>query len=413
MSDDADQSAHTRLLCVGGSDHNLRIPFLKGLQKLGFHVTGAGTGDPQPFVEAGIAYRPFCFDNIVNPLGDWRATEMLARIIAESNPEIVQTFDTKPNLLVPIVARHTAGVRTVRTINGMGWLYSSRAPLAHALRPAYRVLTRITARWVDATVFQNAADQAFFTKHRMTGKRSRLIPGSGVDVTGFARARAASPSPGQLRETLGMGSSEVVITVTRLMREKGIRTLLDAASLIHRVRPEVRFLLAGPRETRGSSAIAQAEIDRHAPYVVWLGRRSDIPALLGLANIFAFPTEYREGIPRVLLEAALAGLPIVTTGLPGCTDVVRDGWNGFLIPQRAPDVLAQRILELLSDQQKARLMGSRGARLVEQEFALDLTVNRYAALYAETLHDKRLNPVRLDGRLMHPKNGIEQASTAR
>src|SRR5262249_51657015 len=147
-----------------------------------------------------------------------------------------------------------------------------------------------------------------------------------------------------LREALGLGTCQVVVTVARLTRHKGIPTLLKAAALVHEHRPDVRFLLVGPRQGEGPFAVAEAEIARHAPYVLAIGQRPDVPALLGLADAFVFPTQYREGVPRSLLEAALAGVPIVATSMPGCTDVVRDGWSGFLVPPRAPRVLAAKIL---------------------------------------------------------------------
>ena len=90
-------------------------------------------------------------------------------------------------------------------------------------------------------------------------------------------------------------------------------------------------------------------------------------------------------MPRGLLEAALAGLPIVTTRMPGCVDVVRDGWNGYLVPPRSPRILAARILDLLRDREIARIMGARAAALVRREFGLGLTVARYAALYGELM----------------------------
>ena len=97
--------------------------------------------------------------------------------------------------------------------------------------------------------------------------------------------------------------------------------------------------------------------------------------------MFAFPTEYREGVPRALLEAALAGLPIVTTRMPGCSDVVSDGWSGLLVPPRAPRLLAQGIIDLLREREAAAAMGARAAQWVRQEFGLDLTVSRYAEVY--------------------------------
>jgi len=372
------------MLCIGGEDHALRIPFLLALRERGFRVSAAATADPTPFARAAIDYHPFHFDRFLNPLADWAALKTLAKLIDDVRPELVQSFDTKPNLLVPLAARHVPGVMVVRTINGLAYVYSSRSPKALFARPIWRVLHRLAARSTTATIFQNRDDQAFFERHHMIGRGvNRLIAGSGIDVERFDQALATGPSPEQLRQDLGLGACEIVVTVTRMTRQKGIPTLLEAAALVHRHRPGVRFLLVGPRESEGSLAVTQAEIDRHAPYVLGIGPRSDVPSLLGLADVFAFPTEYREGVPRALLEAAVAGRPIVTTKMPGCTDVIHDGWSGFVVPPRAPRLLADSILDLLRDRETAQRMAARASVLVRKEFNLQIVVARYAALYAE------------------------------
>jgi glycosyltransferase involved in cell wall biosynthesis len=374
------------LLYIGGEDHYLRIPAMLALRDNGFRLTAASSGGPAPFVQAGFDFRPFHFDRFINPLGDWRALKALSRLLAELRPDLVQSFDNKPNLMLPLAARSVSNVQVVRTINGRAWLYSSRSPLVLTLRPIYRALHRFAVRSTAATTFEIRDDQAFFERHRLLGdRRSELIPGAGIDVKGFERALAMGPSPTQLRHELGLGTAEIVITVTRMTRQKGIPTLLKAAALVHEARPGVRFLLVGPRQSEGPLAVSQAEIDRHAPYVKALGPRSDVPALLSLADVFAFPTEYREGVPRVLLEAALADLPIVTTSMPGCCTVIRDGWNGFVVPPRTPRLLAARIIDLLNDRESGRAMASRAAEQVRQEFGLETIIARYTALYAEVL----------------------------
>jgi len=357
---------------------------LLALRDKGFRISTAGTGNPIPFERAGLDYHPFHFARFVDLLSDWAALKAISKLIADVRPALVQCFDTKLNLLVPFAARGFRDVKVVSTINGLGWLYSSSSPMALGLRPVYRALQRLADRWTAVTVFQNRDDQAFFMRHRMVGKGGNVvIPGSGIDIERFERAGATGPSPAELREALGLGASEVVVTVTRMTRQKGIPTLLEAAALVHQHRPGVRFLLVGPRESEGPFAVTQAEIERHAPYVLAVGSRSDVPALLGLADVFAFPTEYFEGVPRALLEAAVAGRPIVTTRMPGCTDVIRDGWNGFLVPPRDPRLMAERILDLLRDREAAAAMGVRAAHLVKTEFNLEITVARYAAVYED------------------------------
>jgi glycosyltransferase involved in cell wall biosynthesis len=374
------------LLYIGGEDHHLRIPAMLAFSEDGFRVTAAGSGDPAPFMQAGLDFRPFHFDRFINPPGDWRALKALSALLAKLRPDIAQSFDNKPNLMLPLAARRVPDVRVVRTINGRAWLYSSRSPLVLTLRPIYRALHRLAARSTAATTFEIRDDQAFFERHRLLGgKGSELIPGAGIDIEGFERALAMGPSPARLRQELGLETAEVVITVTRMTRQKGIPALLKAAALVHEARPGVCFLLVGPRQSEGPLAVAQAEIDRHAPYVRALGPRSDVAALLGLADVFAFPTEYREGVPRVLLEAALAGLPIVTTSMPGCCAVIRDAWNGFVVPPRAPRLLASRIIDLLNDRENGRVMANRAAERVRQEFGLKTIIARYAALYSVLL----------------------------
>jgi glycosyltransferase involved in cell wall biosynthesis len=264
---------------------------------------------------------------------------------------------------------------------------------------------RAAALSTAATVFEMDDDRAFFERHRMTGRNGLVIPagGGGVDVEGFRRALAESPPVEQLRRELGLGTSPVIITVTRMTRHKGIPTLLKAAAMVHQVRPDVKFLLVGPRESEGPLAVTQAEIDQHAPYVVATGPRSDVPALLKSADLFAFPTEYREGVPRALLEAALAGLPIVSTSMPGCCEVVRDGWSGFLVPPHDPDCLATRIIDLLGERKTAEIMADRAEELVAEKFSLRMIVARHVALYAELLaQDSRLDASKVDStRLAH------------
>jgi glycosyltransferase involved in cell wall biosynthesis len=377
------------LLCIGGEDHHLRIPFMLALANRGFRVTAAGTGDPAPFSRAGIEYRAFAFDRFVDPMADWAAIKALTKLLQDVQADVVQSFDTKPNLLVPFAARGAPRAAVLRTINGMGWVYSSRSFLALTLAPVYRVLHRLAAQSTDLTVFQNRDDKIFFERHGMVGEGAgRLIPGSGIDVERFERAAAEGPNRGVLREKLGLGASEVVITVTRMTRQKGIPTLLEAAALVHQARPSARFLLVGPRQSEGPFAVTEDEIRRHEPYVMAIGPRPDIPALLGLADVFAFPTEYREGVPRVLLEAALAGLPIVTTRMPGCCDIVRDGWSGSLVPPRAPRSLAEKIIDLLQYRKTAQSMAGRARALVRQEFNLGITVDRYVALYQEVVQSR-------------------------
>lgn len=391
------------VLSIGGEDHSLRIPFLRALANRGFRVSAASTGAPEPFAAAGLTHHAYRFERFIAPAADYDGLRQLRALLDTVGADIVQSFDTKPNILVPLAAARLRRGHTIRTINGMGWVYSSRSPLALTLRPVQRMLHRRAAAHVVATVFQNRDDQALFARHRLLGTgQSVLIPGSGVDIEGMDAALGCAPDRAALRASLGLGDASVVITVCRLTRQKGIPTLLRAAAIVNRVRPDVRFILVGPIESEGPFAISRDEIVPHGAYVSALGRREDVAALLRAADVFAFPTEYREGVPRALMEAALAGLPIIATDMPGCSDVITDGFSGRLVPPRNPRRLAACILDMLADREAAAAMGRRASAHVRAGFGLNDTVKRYAALYRAVLGETGMvsvadGPVQLMG----------------
>jgi glycosyltransferase involved in cell wall biosynthesis len=351
------------LLLVGGEDHRLRMPFMTALRSIGHKITVAASGDPDPFLRAGFAFQPFQFNRFCGPRSDFRARRVLAKMLRDVDADVAHCFDTKLGLLVPFAASANPRTAIVRTINGRGWIFSSRSPPALALRAAYLPLQRLASSFTDATVFEHSGDQSCFARYRRVG------------------ARRSGPSPQDLRRELGLVGAEVVTTVTRVTRQKGIPALLRAADLVHRVRPSVRFLVVGPRESEGPFGVSDREMQQRSPYVLATGPRADVPSILAMSDLFAFPSEYAEGVPRALMEAALCGLPIVTTNLAGCREVVRAGWNGAVTPLRDPRSLAETIIDLLSHPSKSMAMAVRGPDVIRSKFSLNNVVERHAELY--------------------------------
>jgi glycosyltransferase involved in cell wall biosynthesis len=384
-------SMGAHLLFIGGEDHNLRIPFLTALASRGYRITTAASADPAPFERAGIEYIRFDFNRFWDPRSDLRAWRTLRRILTDVDANIAHSFDTKLSILVPYAARYSPCTAIVRTINGRAWTFSSRSLGAMALRVLYRPIQRLAAVTTAATVFEHRGDQAFFERNWLIGKgESVKIPGAGIDTKGFEEARKRGPSAKSLRSELGLIGSDVVITVTRVTREKGILDLLKAADIVHQTRPSVKFLVVGPRQGEGPFAVSDAELAPYSQYVIATGPRTDVPSLLAMSDVFAFPSAYAEGVPRALMEAALCGMPIVTTDQPGCKEVIRDGWNGYVTPCRDPRALAKRILDLLDDRAAAARMGALGPDVIKSTFSLDEVVNQHAELYERLLRKRRL-----------------------
>lgn len=174
--------------------------------------------------------------------------------------------------------------------------------------------------------------------------------------------------------------------VARLLHEKGVRDLVDAAAIVRRAIPEALIQIAGAPDAGNPSTVTSAEIDawRARGDVRFLGRRDDIPDLLRSADVAVLPSR-REGTPQSLLEAAACGLALVATDAPGCREVVLDGDNGLRVPIGDVEALAKAILELLSDNSRRLRMGARSRQLAERDFGSEHIIGKTRAVHAAAL----------------------------
>jgi glycosyltransferase involved in cell wall biosynthesis len=385
----SDRSKNT-IWHVGGEDVRFRIPLLLALRDRGFEVGAVGSESGAAFADAQIPYYRYTLARGIDPLADLRTRREFSQLCQQHQPDLIHGFDTKPAMFAPIVAQR-AGIRgRVRTINGMGYVFSETSPLTLTLRPIYRSLQRKASAATGITIFQNSDDREYFQQHKMVQTdKSDLILGSGIDLEQLMTKIPAADNLTQTRQELGLAGKLVVTMIARLVVTKGVLEFLQAARSVCQAMPDVVFLSIGPLASEGKQAISIEEIDSYADCVKYLGARSDIPTLLSLTDVFVLPTYYREGVPRVLLEAGAMGLPMVTTDMPGCRDVVRDDWNGYLIPPRDATSLATAILKLLHNPAQRIEMGARSKSHVVENFSLDRVADAYADIYHRVLAQAR------------------------
>lgn len=381
-------SAKARVLLVGGVDAHLRIPLVHQLTELGYDVGVMGSGPPEPFAAAEVSYWHYRLKRGLTPIADLAAMRQMHACLEKIRPNIVHAFDTKPGILVPRAAADAGVPVRMRTITGMGYVFSSRSPLVGVLRPVYRGLQKRTEAAADFTVFQNRDDQDYFLRHGMVSEgRQALIPGSGIDVKRLAEHASNERSTKRLRAELGLDGSLVVLMVARLVRNKGVREYLECARRVRRKRRDIVFLLVGPRAEEGWQAVPETEIRCHGADVMYLGSRQDVPELMGLADIFVLPTYYREGVPRVLLEAGALGIPLITTDMPGCRDVVEHGRTGLLVPPRDASALEAAVTGLIESGALRRRLGQAARERVTNEFSLERVARAYDEVYRNLLEN--------------------------
>jgi glycosyltransferase involved in cell wall biosynthesis len=201
------------------------------------------------------------------------------------------------------------------------------------------------------------------TDRERDGRRPSHVISLGIDL-----ARFASGTPAL--------EGTIVGNVARLAEQKGHRTLLDAAALVHARRPGVRFAIAGDGELRQELEQQAKELGDH---VAMLGNRSDVPDLLASFAVFAFPSRF-EGLCVAVIEAQAAGVPVVATAVGGIRETVVDGETGFLVPVGDAEALAERILHVLEHPDEARRVADEARRRV-QAFSEERMVAETLALY--------------------------------
>ena len=204
-------------------------------------------------------------------------------------------------------------------------------------------------------------------------KNAILIRGSGVNTSQYEYRPEPTGSP-------------VIVLPTRMLWDKGVREFIDAATEIKKSGVKCKFVLAGSPDPENPVSIPEETIRQwHSKGIVeWWGQRNDMPEVYARSNIVVLPS-YREGLPKVLLEAASCGRAIVATDVPGCREIVRHKENGFLVPPYDSKSLAEAIKILVKDSELRAKMGMRGREIVEAEFSDEIVVKQTMDVYKRIL----------------------------
>jgi glycosyltransferase involved in cell wall biosynthesis len=356
-----------------------RLPLAAAALRTGYHVAVATRvkDHASPIVDAGVELIELkrWRRSSLNPLLEVAAVAEFAGVVRRWRPDIVHLVALKPVLYGGLVSRLCAVPVRVNALAGLGFVFVPGRTLARVLRP----LVKLAFRWTlggdrAVTIVQNHDDRDLLVREGLAdAAHIRLIRGSGVDLRRFE----ANELP---------GGRPIVLLMSRMLFDKGVAEFVDAARLARERGADARFVLVGDPDPENPAAIPPETLKRWSDSgaVEWWGHRNDAPAVLAQARIVVLPS-YREGLPKVLLEAAASGRPMIATDVPGCREVVEHGVTGLLVPARDAGRLAQAMSSLLADVERSRRMG-RAARLrAEQEFGVEVVAARTLDVYRETL----------------------------
>lgn len=312
----------------------------------------------------------------INPFKEIRLIYWLKKTLSHENIDIIQGFTIKCALYGAIATKLIPKLHSINSITGMGYIYSSNDIKAKLLRPAInRLMKYLFNNPKCITTVLNNDDKQYFNTHIISDHSLlALLPGSGVDCKKFTPAEHPQ----------NYGTTRVLLAC-RLLIDKGVFDYAEASKIIKRQSSnKIEFLLAGLPDHGNPASISEKQIKQWESegLLHWLGHVDDMPSLLRCIDIAVLPS-YREGLPTGLLEAGATGLPIVTTNVTGCNDVVTHDVDGILVPAKDPAALAEAIVNLYQSKDLRERLGKSALMKVKRNFSVETVTQMTMDIYTK------------------------------
>lgn len=361
-----------------------RLPVAKAAQAEGWDVHVAAPNDhvwaPEDFSTEQLQHEGITYHEIplsrrgTNPWQEIQTFLSLLRLLCRVRPDIVHLLTIKPVLYGGVAAQLCRTPAVVAGVTGLGHAFAAVNLRQRCFRWLIAKVYRVaTAHPNLRVIVQSEGDRTVLARTgAVREERLRLIRGSGVDTDEFQPSAEPAGAP-------------LVILPARLIWEKGIEEFVDAARRLREGGDVARFALVGNTNPTNPRAVPVSQLtqwDRDG-VVEWWGRREDMPAVIASAHIVCLPTKYGEGVPKVLIEAAASGRPIVASDIPGCREIVSDGENGILTPPGDSSALVDALQRLVNRPHLRDQMGRRGRQMVLECFTVGFVARLTLAVYQE------------------------------
>jgi glycosyltransferase involved in cell wall biosynthesis len=349
-------------------------------------VIGPNDDGDRDFAQIGVRVMPWNLHRGSTAM--WSNTSeltALARAYRRVRPFLVHQFGAKPVIYGSLASLSIGGTgAVVSTVTGLGHVFAGARP---GLRRVVEAMYRVASMSSDVMIFMNPDDPQ--TVGLSNSPKVRVTrSGEGVDTDRFSISRIPAERIARIRRELGVSPhTAIVMQVSRMLEEKGVRDFVAASGEVRRQVPDAVFVLLGGVDEQSPTGIPAAVLDgwHREGRIVYLGSRREVPELMAAATIVALPTYYREGIPQVLVEAAAMGKPLVATDVPGCREVVRPGVNGILVPPRDVARLGAAIVTILQSDELQRSFGRASRTLSVERFDRRHAVTEVLDIYGGAL----------------------------
>lgn len=301
------------------------------------------------------------------------------KILKEHPVDYIHSFRFQPNLL-SVLANFFNKQKLVLHVTGLGIAFSNNSLKYRTLRLISHIIYQFKLIRADKVVFQNPDDVTDMWFHKFWSKKINVIYGSGVD-TGYYSKQPFNKEV--IRSKLGASSSDVIfLCVCRLIWEKGIAEMVKAFERLKQDGYQYELWIVGWSDTDNPRYVGDTFINTftNSDNIFFLGRQDKVCELLVAADVFLYPSYYREGIPRGILEALSMSLPIITTDMPGCKLTVNDKVNGYIISPRSDDAIYNAVVKIMHSH-TMQSMGSASRVMAENLFSNKMVFGAIEKLY--------------------------------
>lgn len=352
--------------------HRTRIATLA--REAGWDVTlvTKDTGRRKEIEKMGFKYLELPINPTgMNPKDEVKLLNFLKKLFKKHPDSIIHLVGLKNMMWGGVAARLVPTRGVLFAVSGLGTLFGENRSklLSGAIQ---RMLSFGMHRKNGAVIFQNHDDEKLFIDNKIVGASKKyFIKGSGVHLWKY---KSSSEKKGEPIK---------IIFTARMLKEKGVEDLILAAGILKKkYEGKIQFLLCGGLSSN-PHALTREDMENLSDgnYIKWLGHCDNVPELLSEADIMCFPSFYREGVPKSLLEASAAGLPIVTTDSVGCRDTVEEGKNGFIVPPHSPSELANALENLIENPNLRKKMGEFSRRKAEREYDVESVARTHLEIY--------------------------------
>ena len=313
----------------------------------------------------------------INPAKDFIAAYKLVKLFKREQPHIVHTHSSKTGIIGRWAARLAGVPVIVHTVHGWGH-HPYQQPL---IQKIYIFAEQKTVPFTDKLIAVSTLNVDKGLKDHIGTREKYVVIHSCINLDDFSRPKV---DPLSLRKVLGIdAASPVVGTVSRLSHQKNPLDFVRMAAQVKKEIPTARFLFVGDGPLRAETEALIRELHLEQD-IILAGLRMDVPDLLHAMDIFTL-TSLWEGLPRVIPQAMIAGLPVVANNVDGNAEIIRDGVNGFLTPPGDISLMAERIVRLLKDQPLKQAIVAQGRETAAKEFSLHDMVKKIETIYDELL----------------------------